>query len=123
MTNGRLMDAVSSGETFPDGHREALTLPQVVGLGVLVLAHFFDWATFLILMSRHGLSAEANPIVVRIAETAGIPGITLAKVATVAFAAILMVLIAPRRRKLAMGLLMFGVAAGLVGGISNVASF
>ena len=71
----------------------------------------------------HGLAAEANPIVVRIAQTMGIPGITIAKLATVGFAALLMVLIAPRRRKLAYSLLLFGVAAGLVGGLSNVASF
>jgi hypothetical protein len=122
MTNGRLVDALSSGETFPGAQRGAVTLPQVVGFAVLALAHFFDYASFLVLVGRHGLAAEANPIVVRIAQTAGIPGLTLAKIATVAFAAALMVLIAPRRRRLAMALLMFGVAAGVVGGISNVAS-
>jgi hypothetical protein len=122
MTNGRLVDALSSGEPSPVV-RGMLTVPQVVALGALALAHFFDWASFLILVSRHGLAAEANPIVVRIAQTAGIPGLTLAKLATVAFASLLMILIAPRRRKLAYGLLIFGVAAGVLGGISNVASF
>jgi hypothetical protein len=97
-------------------------VPQFAALAALALAHFFDWASFLVLMSRHGLAAEANPIVVRIAEQTGIPGLTLAKIATVAFAAILMAVIAPRRRRLAMSLLVFGIAAGLVGGISNVAS-
>jgi hypothetical protein len=122
MTNGRLVDALSSGEPDP-GVRGTLTVPQVVALGILALAHFFDYASFLILISRHGLAAEANPIVVRIAQTAGIPGITIAKLATVAFAALLMVVIAPRRKRLAYGLLVFGVAAGLLGGFSNVASF
>ena len=123
MTNGRLMDALSSGEPGPGVQRGSLTVPQLLAFGVLALAHFFDYATFLVLMVRHGLAAEANPIVVRIAETMGIPGLTLAKVATVAFAFALMLLIAPKRRRLAGGLLVFGVAAGLVGGFSNVASF
>ena len=123
MTNGRLMDALSSGETAPGVQRGSLSVPQLLAFSVLALAHFFDYATFLILVGRHGLAAEANPIVVRIAQTAGIPGLTLAKVATVGFAFTLMLLIAPKRRKLAAGLLVFGVAAGLVGGLSNIASF
>lgn len=98
-------------------------MPQVLAIGLLALAHFFDYSTFLILISRRGLVAEANPIVVRIAQTAGIPGLTLAKVLTVAFAASLMVLIAPRRPRLALVLVAFGVTAGLIGGISNIASF
>ena len=47
------------------------------------------------MVDKHGLAAEANPIVVLLAEQAGLPGLTIAKVATVAFAAMLMVLIAP----------------------------
>ena len=97
-------------------------MPQAIALGVLALAHLFDYGTFLVMVDKHGLGAEANPIVVQLAEQAGLPGLTLAKIATVAFAAILMTLIAPRRRRLAMGLLMFGVAAGLLGGLSNIAT-
>ena len=97
-------------------------MPQVVSLAVLALAHAFDWASFVVMVDKHGLEAEANPIVVELAQAAGLPGLTLAKIATVVFAAILMALIAPRRRRLAMGLLLFGVAAGLVGGLSNVAT-
>ncbi len=122
LTNGRLVDTLSSGETGPALHRGRLTVPQVVAIAMLALAHFFDYATFLVLMSRHGLAAEANPIVVRIAQTSGIPGLTLAKVLTVAFAATLMVLIAPKRKWLAYGLLGFGVTMGLIGGMSNLAS-
>jgi hypothetical protein len=97
-------------------------VPQLLSLGVLALAHAFDWASFVVMVDKHGMAAEANPIVVGLAELAGLPGLTLAKIATVAFAAILMTLIAPRRRRLAMALLMFGVAAGLVGGLSNIAT-
>ena len=108
---------------LPAAQRGKLTVSQALAIGVLAIAHFFDWATFLVMMSRHGLEAEANPIVVRIAEAAGIPGLTLAKIATVALASGLMLLIAPRRPKLAYALLGFGVLAGLVGGFSNIASF
>jgi hypothetical protein len=107
----------------PGALRGRLTLGELVGIAALAFAHFFDWATFLVLISRHGLSAEANPIVVKIAQTAGIPGLTLAKILTVAFAAALMLLIARRRRRLAYGLLAFGIFAGLLGGFSNIASF
>jgi len=103
--------------------RGKLSVGQALAIGVLAIAHFFDWATFLVLMSKHGLAAEANPIVIRIAQAAGIPGLTLAKIATVAFASALMLMIAPRRPKLAYALVIFGVAAGVVGGLSNVASF
>ena len=112
-----------SGETRPGAHRGTLTVTQAAAIGALALAHLFDFTTFLVLISRHGLSAEANPIVVRIAQTAGIPGLTLAKLATVVFAGTLMLLIAPRHPRIAIGLFIFGVAAGLIGGLSNVASF
>ena len=97
-------------------------MPHAIALAVLALAHLFDYASFLVMVEKHGLSAEANPVVVLLAQEMGLPGLTIAKIATVAFAALLMVIIAPRRRRLAMGLLMFGVAAGLVGGVSNVAT-
>ena len=97
-------------------------MPLPLALGVLTLAHFFDWASFLIMVGRHGLGAEANPIVVKLFEEAGVPGVTLAKLATVAFAALLVVLLAPKRRRMAMVLLSFGMIAGFVGGISNIAT-
>ena len=98
-------------------------MPLPLALGVLALAHVFDWASFLVMIARHGLGAVANPIVVTLFEESGVPGVTLAKLATVAFAGLLAVLIAPKRRRMAMVLLTFGVAAGLVGGFSNIATF
>jgi hypothetical protein len=97
-------------------------MPLPAALGILALAHLFDWASFLVMVGRHGLGAEANPIVVTLFDEAGVPGVTLAKLATVAFAALLAVLLAPKRRRMAMVLLAFGVAAGLIGGFSNMAT-
>jgi len=122
MSNSRHNDALTSREPNAGVHRGPLTVPQLLAVAVLALAHFLDWATFLVLYARHGLRAEANPIVVRIFESSGVPGLTLAKIATVSFAALLMLLIAPKRPRLAYGLLLFGIAAGVVGAASNVTS-
>jgi hypothetical protein len=97
-------------------------MPQLVAFAALAFAQLFDYTSFLLMIDRHGLSAEANPIVVLLAQEVGLPGLTLAKLGTVAFAAVLTIVIAPRRRKLAMGLLIFGVGAGLLGGFSNIAT-
>jgi hypothetical protein len=97
-------------------------MPLPIALGVLALAHLFDWLSFLVMIARHGIEAEANPIVVTLVEQTGVPGVTLAKIATVVFAAGMAVLIAPKRRRLAMVLLTFGAAAGMVGGITNIAT-
>ena len=91
-------------------------------LVVLSLAHIFDYTSFLALMARHGLAAEANPLVVLLAQETGLPGVTIAKVLSVALATILVSLIASRSRGIAVAVLVFGVAAGLIGGFSNVAA-
>lgn len=97
----------------------------VFGLAVVALvgAHAFDYVTFLVMVGQHGLGAELNPVVHRLAIDFGLPGLTLAKGAAVAFLAGSAVVIAPKRRSLAKLLLVFGILAGLLGGISNVASF
>ncbi|HYI21360.1 MAG TPA: hypothetical protein VEX62_01870 [Candidatus Limnocylindrales bacterium] len=117
---GRLWSRGAMASPVPEPLWTGEAVPQAVALGVLALAHLFDYASFLVMVNRHGLGAEANPIVVMLAQLAGLPGLTIAKIVTVAFAAGLMILIAPHRKRLAMGLLVFGVGAGMVGGISNV---
>jgi hypothetical protein len=89
-------------------------------LVALSLAHIFDDTSFLALMSRYGLAAEANPLVVMLAQETGLPGLTLAKIVSVAFATILVSVIASWRRSVAVAVLVFGVAAGLIGGLSNI---
>jgi hypothetical protein len=116
------MDALSSGETGSAWHRRRLTLPQAIGITVLALAHVLDYTTFVILVARHTLAAEANPIVRNIYESTGIGGLTIAKFFTVVLAASMTVVIWPRYPKLAALLLTFGVAAGLFGALTNVAS-
>lgn len=88
----------------------------------LIGAHAFDYVTFLVMVGHHGLVAELNPIVQRLAEEFGLPGLTIAKGAAVAFLGSTVVIIAPTRRRLAFVLIGIGIAAGLLGGFSNVAS-
>jgi len=89
---------------------------------MLGLAHFFDYASFLVMTSRHGLMAEYNPLVVALAQLFGLPGLTLMKVASVVLLTAVVIIISPRRPKLAASVLVIGVCAGLVGGLSNVTS-
>ena len=69
-------------------------VPHAFSFVALGLAHFFDYASFLVMIDRHGMAAEANPVVVVLADAVGLPGLTVAKVVTVAFAALLMTVIA-----------------------------
>jgi hypothetical protein len=92
----------------------------VVSLGILALAQLFDYVSFMWMIERHGLAAELNPIVVHLAESVGIVGLTLVKVGAVAFLGIAVLVLMPRRPHIATGVLAVGVILGVVGGVSNV---
>src|SRR4051812_35959855 len=83
MSNGRVIDTQRNNEREREASRRSLTTLQVLGVLALVLAHFFDWASFVVLMLNHGIKAEANPVVIHIAQSNGLQGLTLAKLATV----------------------------------------
>ena len=89
---------------------------------LLVAAHTFDYLSFLVMTAKHGLVAELNPLVVRIAEDLGLPGLTLAKLASVLFLAGVVVIVSPQRRRVAGALAFIGISAGVLGGLSNIAS-
>ena len=95
---------------------------MTIALIVLVAAHAFDYVTFLVMTAKHGMVAEANPVVIHLAEQFGLPGLTIAKLASVGFLAAVVVLAAPQRRKVAGVLVAIGITAGMVGGFSNIAS-
>ena len=88
----------------------------------LVIAHAFDYVTFLAMTAKHGLAAELNPVVIGLAESFGLPGLTVAKLGSVAFLAAVVVLVTPQRRRIAAVLVTVGISAGLLGGVSNLAS-
>jgi hypothetical protein len=97
-------------------------MPVPVAVAVLALAHLFDLGSFIVMTRIHGLSAEANPVVVKLAQQAGLPGLTFAKIVAVVLGASVFMVLAPKRPKLAAVVLFFGIAAGVIGGISNLAS-
>ena len=94
----------------------------ILAIGFLVAAHLFDYVSFLVMTSRHGLGAEMNPLVIGLATSYGLTGLTIAKLASVVFLAVMVLILAPRRRKAASALLLVGVFAGMLGGVSNIAS-
>ena len=95
---------------------------MTTALVFLVIAHVFDYVTFLAMTAKHGLAAELNPVVVSLAESFGLPGLTVAKLASVAFLAGVVVLVTPQRRRVAAVLVTVGISAGVLGGVSNIAS-
>jgi len=90
------------------------------GLGLLILAHVADYTTFLIMVARHGLGAELNPIVATIYEDWGLALLTVAKFATVLLVASVFLIVARERPRVASGVLAFGVLVGAFGTYSNL---
>jgi hypothetical protein len=97
-------------------------LPLLPAIAVLVLAHTFDYVSFLAMIARYGLQAELNPLVVMMAQEVGLPGLTVAKIATVVLAASAALIVGRRRPRVAVVVMLLGVAAGMVGGFSNAAT-
>lgn len=108
------MRAVHSGLSAPT------RMWRLVALLVLAFAQLFDYVSFLVMIDRHGLAAELNPIVVTLHDNVGLFGLTIAKAAAVVFLASSATLLMPRRPTIAFGVLVVGIALGLMGGISNV---
>ncbi|MCY7419821.1 MAG: hypothetical protein LH650_15270 [Chloroflexi bacterium] len=92
----------------------------LIALGILAVAQMFDYVSFMVMIERHGLAAELNPIVVALANNVGLLGLTLVKAGAVLFLAFAVLLLMPRRRHVAVGVLSVGIVLGVVGGVSNV---
>jgi hypothetical protein len=90
------------------------------------LAQVLDLGTFVAMVQRHGLGAEANPLVSGLVGDYGLPVAAIVKVALLAFVIALAVVLDRRDRRFegALAVVVIGVAiaAGLVGGASNVAT-
>lgn len=97
-------------------------MPVPIAIGALVFAHLFDLVSFVVMVGRHGLNAEANPLVRNLAEQLGLPGLTLAKILAVVLGACVFIVLSAENRRLAMTVLVFGICAGMVGGFTNLIS-
>jgi hypothetical protein len=95
-------------------------------LAALLAAQLFDFGTFTLMVGRHGIVAELNPLVAQGFVAFGLPILVLVKLALVLLLGSIVVLVGrdgPARRSipgLAASITILGVVAGLVGGISNV---
>jgi hypothetical protein len=93
---------------------------RLAALLLLAFAQLFDYVSFMVMIERHGLAAELNPIVVYLHENVGMFGLTLVKGFAVVFLAFTATLLMPRRTNVAFGVLLVGIILGIVGGVSNV---
>jgi hypothetical protein len=94
----------------------------------LALAQAFDLATFGVMVARHGAGAEANPLVSDLFLSHGMTAVVVAKVALVVLISALTVASWSRGRRGAWSVvgglpLALAIAAGMVGGITNAATF
>ena len=99
---------------------------MILRFATLIVAQAFDFATFHRMVGTWGVAAEANPLVQGLFLTFGTPAVVIAKVALVTLIISLGVAAAVRGGKgrwAAVGglPLALGIAAGLIGGISNAA--
>jgi hypothetical protein len=95
----------------------------------VVAAQMLDIATFAIMVSRHGIVTEMNPLVAQGFAGSGMPMVILMKVALVVLVSSTIIVLGRRKtpargaaRDLAQMVTLVAVVAGLVGGISNVAA-
>jgi hypothetical protein len=121
-------DGVAAGGAS-DQVLEARTIPAAVlrlRLATLLAAQLFDFATFVVMVGRHGIVAEMNPLVAQGFLAHGLWILALAKAAVIVLVGSIVVLLGrddtPRRinRGIATSIALLAVLGGLVGGISNV---
>ena len=97
-------------------------------LVTLALAQAVDFATFTAMVARRGPSAEANPLVSGLFGEMGMPAVAVAKIAIVILVAALVLAGTARGGRGVWALiagvpLAIAIAAGLVGAITNAASY
>jgi hypothetical protein len=97
-------------------------------LATLLLAQAFDLATFSVMVARHGPAAEANPIVTDLFVAYGMPAVIFAKAVLVLLVGALTAAAWARGRRGVWSVvggmpLALGIAVGLIGGITNAATY
>jgi hypothetical protein len=95
---------------------------SALGIGLLIVAHAMDYTTFLVMVLRHGIERELNPLVVTLAQEYGIELLTFTKVAAVLLVAATFLVLLRSRPFLARSVLMVGIMVGSFGAFSNLIS-
>jgi hypothetical protein len=93
-----------------------------IGMGLLIIANAADYVSFLVMVARHGLGVEMNPIVATLARDHGLLLLSLAKVSAVLLVASTFLVVARTRPRLAGTVLAVGIAVGGLGALSNLAT-
>ena len=96
-------------------------------LAALFAAQFFDLGTFSLMVDRHGVAAEANPLIAQGFADWGIVLVIVAKLALFVLVGSIVVLLAERpTRRSSLGfaavVTVAAVVAGFTGGVSNLAT-
>ena len=97
-------------------------------LSTLILAQLLDLVTFDVMVHRVGPEAEANPLVSDLFLAAGMPAVAVAKVSLILLVGSLVVAAYGHGERRVWALvggvpLALGISVGLIGGITNVATF
>lgn len=92
------------------------------GILLLIVAHAMDYATFVLMVVRHGIDRELNPLVVSLVQDWGIELLTIAKVAAVLLVATTFMVLTRSRPLVARSVLAVGILVGGFGAFSNVIS-
>jgi hypothetical protein len=93
---------------------------SVIGLSLLIIAHAFDYGTFLVMVTRHGLDAELNPFAVSIMQDYGLEALAMTKFAAVLLVAATFLIVGRKRPRLAGGVLACGIFVGGFGAYTNI---
>ena len=107
----------------PDLIRERRRIANVAiaGLVAIGLGQTADLVTFVHMITAGGLGTEANPIVIHLAGSLGLPILLLLKIALVPFLALIFVVLARMHSsRLAASVVTIATIAGLFGALSNV---
>jgi hypothetical protein len=97
-------------------------VPAMLPIAALAAAQLFDFVSFLAMHGEHGLAAEANPLVVAVGTHFDLQGLAIAKLLMLVYVAVTVAILARRYPRLAALVLFAGIAAGTLGGLSNIAS-
>jgi hypothetical protein len=96
----------------------------IAGLVAIGLGQSADLVTFVHMITAGGLGTEANPIVIHLADSVGLPILLLLKIALVPFLALIFVVLARMHSsRLAATVVTIATIAGLFGALSNVMTF
>ena len=108
-------------EQDPVLERRRIAHIALCGLFAIGIGQSADLVTFVRMITAGGLATEANPIVIHLAGSLGLPVLLLLKIALVPFLALIFVVLARMQSsRLAASVLTIATVAGLFGALTNV---